>query len=98
MTTGSNAGYFTHVTGQGERWDLIAWRYYRDADKQSVIIQANRDLFVDPIRPIPAILPMGLTLKIPVIEQSLDETMLPPWKRGAPRPGSQEAIARGSSS
>ncbi|MEC5291967.1 hypothetical protein VSX64_14505 [Aurantimonas sp. C2-6-R+9] len=86
-----STGHFEHVTSEGERWDLIAWSYYRDVTRQSLIITANRAVFVDPasgaIGRVPAILPAGLILRIPVVEQRLDETLLPPWKRGAPVPG-----------
>lgn len=85
MSENSN-GYFEHVTSEGERWDLIAWAYYRDVAKQSLIIRANRHLFADPLRPIPAVLSMGIPLRIPIVEQRPDETMLPPWKRNRPRP------------
>lgn len=78
------SGYFEHVTSPGERWDLIAWRYYRDVRRQRELIAANRHLFVDPIRSIPAILKGGLTLRVPVLEAAIDETNLPPWKRGQP--------------
>lgn len=80
-------GHFEHETVEGERWDLVAWRYYRDVTKQSVIVRANRHLFLDPVRPLPMVLPMGLRLKIPIVEERLDESLLPPWKRNQPRPG-----------
>ena len=43
MTTSN--GYFEHVTIDSERWDLLAYRYYGDAAKQSVLLEANRKLF-----------------------------------------------------
>jgi len=92
------ADYFQHVTTEGERWDLIAWAFYRDISKQSLIITANRAVFVNAdtgvIGRVPVILPAGLILRIPVIEQRLDETLLPPWKRGAPSPGTSAGIGR----
>lgn len=77
-------GYFEHVTRPGERWDLIAHRYYGNVRRQRELIAANRALFVDPIRPIPAVLPGGLVLRVPVVAEAPDESNLPPWKRGQP--------------
>lgn len=78
-------GYFEHTTINGDRWDLLAYRYYGDQHKQSVLLEANRDLFLDPVVVPPMILPSGLVLKIPVLEDTeIDETNLPPWKRQRP--------------
>lgn len=79
--------YFEHVTGPGERWDLIAWRYYRDVRRQPDLVAANRNLFVDAggerhFGTPPAVLPAGVTIRVPVIEIAPDESNLPPWKRG----------------
>lgn len=99
--TNSN-GYFIHNTIDGDRWDLLAYRYYGDQHKQTVLLEANRDLFVDqslpspdgqsPSPPLvvvpPMILPSGLALKVPVIDDSaIDESNLPPWKRTVPEYG-----------
>nr|WP_321482241.1 tail protein X [uncultured Cohaesibacter sp.] len=74
--------YLEHLTVAGDRWDLLAWDYYGDASKDTLIIEENRDLYVISLQSIPALLPTGLTLRIPVIEQSaLDDSQLPPWKR-----------------
>nr|WP_319485459.1 tail protein X [uncultured Cohaesibacter sp.] len=74
--------YLEHLTVAGDRWDLLAWDYYGDASKDTLIIEENRDLYVTSLLSIPALLPTGLTLRIPVIEQSaLDDSQLPPWKR-----------------
>lgn len=65
-----------HVTVQGDRWDLLAWRYYRDPLAYEQIIDANPDV------PIAPVLPGGLQLTIPVLTtvDTLTED-LPPWKR-----------------
>lgn len=74
--------YLEHLTGPGERWDTIAYQYYNDADGMDLIVDANRGLFLEGLDPIPAFLPPGLVLRIPVIEETgLDESLLPPWKR-----------------
>nr|WP_321460384.1 tail protein X [uncultured Cohaesibacter sp.] len=76
--------YLEHLTVAGDRWDLLAWDYYGDASKDTLIIDENRDLYVASLLSIPALLPTGLTLRIPVIEQSiLDDSQLPPWKRAS---------------
>ncbi|MCT4654355.1 MAG: tail protein X [Cohaesibacter sp.] len=75
--------YFNHLTQTGERWDVIAWRYYKDPEKQDLLIEENRHLFLDNLDPVPAILPTGTKLCVPVIEQaSINDALLPPWKRG----------------
>jgi nucleoid-associated protein YgaU len=74
--------HLEHLTVAGDRWDLLAWDYYGDASKDTLIIEENRDLYVTSLLSIPALLPTGLVLRIPVIEQSaLDDSQLPPWKR-----------------
>jgi hypothetical protein len=30
------AQFISHVTQAGERWDLLAWRYYGDSDRAGV--------------------------------------------------------------
>lgn len=76
-------GHFEHKTKDGDRWDLLAYRYYGDAGKQSILIEANRALFIDPLRVPPLILSSGLTLIVPVIEaeEQATDADLPPWKR-----------------
>ncbi|MCK9514073.1 MAG: tail protein X [Pigmentiphaga sp.] len=69
--------YVEHITVEGDRWDLLAWRYYGDPYLYEPIIAANVAV---PIRPAIA---SGIRLRIPVLpdEQVLDRD-LPPWKRG----------------
>lgn len=79
---GDRNGYFEHRTIDGDRWDLLAYRYYGDAAKQSVLLEANRSLFIDPITVPPLILPAGLTLIVPVLDaDEVNENLLPPWMR-----------------
>lgn len=74
--------YLLHVTGHGQRWDTLANLYYADANAIGPIVEANRGLFGD-LPELPAVLPVGLELKIPVIEMpAIDDRLLPPWKRG----------------
>ena len=72
------AEYYEHTTIEGDRWDLIAAQYYGDSYRYEEIIVANPDI------PIVPILPSGLKVRVPVIEDQ-DDTMttedLPPWKQ-----------------
>lgn len=68
--------YITHITRDGDRYDLLADRYYGDVARMPDIIEAN------PHAPIAGVLPSGITLAIPVIEVAADTAEeLPPWKR-----------------
>ena len=68
-----------HLTTEGERWDIIAWRYYGSVNEAGRIMEAN------PGVPLVPILPSGVRLSIPVINAvTADETAnLPPWCGGA---------------
>lgn len=68
--------YLKHITKEGERWDMLAYRYYGDALAYERIVAANPHVAVTPA------LAGGLMLAIPVIEKT--ETLtedLPPWLR-----------------
>lgn len=74
--------YFDHLSSPGERWDLLAYKYYGDASLMHLIIEANRRLWLDNLSAIPPVIPPRTLLRIPVIEQpGIDPTQLPPWKR-----------------
>jgi phage tail protein X len=66
-----------HTTTEGERWDLLAWRYYADPMAYEQILAAN------PQMPFCAVLPGGLTLYVPVTTASdtVSAQDLPPWKQ-----------------
>ncbi len=66
-----------HITVEGDRWDNLAWQYYGDANAYEQIIAANPEVEIIPI------LPGGIKLLIPVIEDDETEstTELPPWKQ-----------------
>ncbi len=67
--------FYEYITKDGDRWDLIAYEFYSDATLYESIITANPEV------PIIPILPSGLKLKIPVIEDSNEITfILPPWR------------------
>jgi phage tail protein X len=64
-----------HITKAGERWDLLAWRYYGDATKYSPIIMANPNVAIEPV------FDAGISIAIPLLQQSdVVVTNLPPWK------------------
>lgn len=67
--------HLIHVTREGERWDLIAWRYYRDVRQVPQLIAAN------PHAPNSPALPSGLRLRVPLIERASTTAALPPWRR-----------------
>lgn len=67
--------YYSYITKDNDRWDLIAYKFYNDATRYEPIINANPDVDISPI------LKSGLKLKIPVLNES--ETIkfeIPPWK------------------
>jgi phage tail protein X len=71
------SGNFTdYRTVDGDRWDSVAYKAYGDASKGNLIIAANPYVKAD------AVLPGGLRLLIPVLEDEPQRTSnLPPWKR-----------------
>jgi phage tail protein X len=69
--------FISHVTVAGERWDLLAWRFYGDPTEYSPIIMANPDV---PIEPVFA---AGITIAIPILATTAIPTNLPPWKTSA---------------
>ena len=66
-----------HITRDGDRWDNLAWEYYGDATAYETIIAANPEVAIYPI------LPSGIRLLIPVLEEAETATTegLPPWKQ-----------------
>lgn len=72
--------YVEHLTVEGDRWDLLAWRYYGDPHLYEPIIAANPAV---PIRPF---LASGVRLRVPVLpDEAVLDRDLPPWKRSAVR-------------
>ncbi|MBR6126479.1 tail protein X [bacterium] len=68
--------YYSYVTKDNDRWDLISNQFYNTPTLYEEIIKANPTVKVVPI------LPSGIKLKIPILDQS--ETIkfeLPPWKK-----------------
>lgn len=65
-----------HITSEGDRWDLLAWQYYGDSTLYEPIVAANPEV------PITPILPSGIRLLIPIIDDSemIGPEGWPPWK------------------
>jgi phage tail protein X len=69
--------YITHISSNGERWDLLSWNYYGDPTLFGPIIMANPGISIEPV------LGAGLKVTIPVLQKSgVTSVDLPPWKRG----------------
>jgi len=66
--------YFNYTTMAGDTWDILALDAYNDELKSSIIIQAN------PQYSNVLVFSAGIVLKIPIIEDTVAET-LPPWKK-----------------
>lgn len=66
--------YGTYITKQGDTFDIIALRLYDDEFKASLLMEAN------PKHVSIITFQAGVSLKYPIIEGDIPET-LPPWKR-----------------
>ena len=66
------------LTREGDRWDLIAWRYYGNPLEISRLIAANPHL------PLAEQFDAGLTVFVPVLRTppKQRQDVLPPWMRG----------------
>ncbi len=68
--------YYSYITHDNDRWDLIAYKFYGDATKYEQIISANPHVKITPV------LKSGIELKIPVAEQEdTIKFILPPWRQ-----------------
>lgn len=68
--------FMRHITGAGERWDLLAWQYYGDATLFSPIIMANPQVPIEPV------FEAGLQVWIPILfVQQAQAASLPPWSQ-----------------
>lgn len=68
--------YYSYITTDNDRWDLISYKFYNTPNLYEQIIKANPNI---PIKPV---LQAGIKLKIPILNES--ETIkfeLPPWKK-----------------
>ena len=68
--------YYTYITRDGDRWDMISQKYYNTPNLYEEIIKGN------PKTPIEPVFDAGIKLKIPVLEESeIIQFELPPWKK-----------------
>jgi hypothetical protein len=71
--------FILHTTKAGERWDLLAWRYYGDPTDYSPIIVANPNVPIEPV------FDAGISIAVSILQRSSVVTKnLPPWKTGSP--------------
>jgi phage tail protein X len=69
------AQFIVHTTKAGERWDLLAWRYYGDPTDYSPIIMANPIVAIEPV------FDAGISISVPILQKrSVVTAGLPPWK------------------
>lgn len=67
--------YYSYITKDNDRWDLISYKFYSTPNLYEEIIKANPNVPIEPT------LPAGIKLKIPVLEESQTiKFELPPWK------------------
>lgn len=77
MTQG--AQFILHITRAGERWDLLAWRYYGDPTDYSQIIVANPGVAIEPV------FDAGIRIAVPIVQKRTSLSVdLPPWKLPQP--------------
>jgi phage tail protein X len=64
------------TTTSGDRWDLLAYRFYGDPLRFAPLLQANPALVTRPV------LPDGTEVLIPILEEAdpTSPASLPPWR------------------
>lgn len=68
--------FYSYITKDSDRWDLISYKFYNTPTLYEEIIKANPNVSKN------AVLPSGIKLKIPVLQ--IDETIKfesAPWKK-----------------
>lgn len=66
----------TYTTIQGDEWDMIAYKLYKDESMVNLILKANQQYKYI------VIFPAGITLQVPEIGDNMVKSQnLPPWKR-----------------
>lgn len=67
--------YYSYITKDNDRWDLISYKFYKTPNLYEEIIKANRNIPIEPT------LQAGLKIKIPILTESKTiQFELPPWK------------------
>lgn len=68
--------YYSYITKDNDRWDLISNRFYNSPTLYEEIMKANPEVPIEPT------LQAGIKLKIPVLDESKTIKFdLPPWKK-----------------
>ena len=70
--------YYFHIASAGERWDTVAYKYYKNPHKIAPIIMSN------PHIPISPIIEEGTEIKIPKLDELKSNSkvaQLPIWKQ-----------------
>jgi phage tail protein X len=69
--------YLLHRSVAGDRWDLLAWRYYGDPTLFGPMVLVNTAV------PISSVLSPGTDVMIPILQAASAEvaTPLPPWRK-----------------
>lgn len=68
--------HLEYTTVDGDRWDLIAYKYYGDATKIAGLIAANQHL------PIAEQFSAGHTVIVPLLPATTSkQSEMPPWLR-----------------
>ncbi len=77
------AQFITHHTTAGERWDLLAWKYYGDPTLYAPIIAANWSRIMAGLLSVDAVFNAGVVIGVPIllVNNAVDTADLPPWKR-----------------
>lgn len=65
-----------YITVLGDTWDMIAFKVYGKEKYAKELVEANLK-YVEIV-----IFSAGITLNVPEISNVIDESSLPPWKRG----------------
>lgn len=67
--------FYTYITKQNDRWDIIADKFYNDSSAYEPIITANKAVPIEPV------LQAGIKLKIPVMADNYELAhSSPPWR------------------
>ena len=64
----------TYSTSQGDTWDLIAYRLYRNEFLMAPLLEANHD-YIDMV-----IFPSGIALTVPPIVENVSAGSVAPWR------------------
>lgn len=67
-----------YKTKQGDRWDLLSFRFYGSVKSMNILIDAN------PTIPMSGVIDINTNLIVPILDDSSDSILtvnVPPWKK-----------------